>query len=219
MNCFLPATCLSDEHLNCRHELELPLDRWLQVAFWFDPNIIWNFGGCRWCQVTLTNLCDLCGLCIDYYKLRYLRLTMGSDLIPVDDRTVGDEREWAKQLFSLTYQLLKILGAYPISFLTFFLSIVIWKRSPSYPKTNHDRGSLFNKLVRWSTHCGILGEMLPASYGMKVRPGTYCIHGYICLGSVEIEWQDLAGRLVVGNGRMQQQQQTCESESRGGGRF
>jgi len=27
----------------------------------------------------------------------------------------------------------------------------------------------------------VFGEMLPASYGMKVKPGTYCIHGYICL--------------------------------------
>lgn len=58
---------------------------------------------------------------------------MGSDLIPVDDRTVGDEREWAKQLFSLTYQLLKILGAYPISFLTFFVNCYL-ETIPFLPK-------------------------------------------------------------------------------------
>ena len=44
------------------------------------------------------------------WELRYLRLKMGSDFIPVDDRTLDDEREWAKQLYSLTCQLLKILS-------------------------------------------------------------------------------------------------------------
>ena len=27
----------------------------------------------------------------------------------------------------------------------------------------------------------LFGEILPASYGMKLKPGKYCIHGYICL--------------------------------------
>eukprot|EP00438_Fugacium_kawagutii_P007431 Skav210440 [mRNA] locus=scaffold1297:81192:85455:+ [translate_table: standard] len=27
----------------------------------------------------------------------------------------------------------------------------------------------------------LFGEILPASYGMKLKPGSYCIHGYICL--------------------------------------
>lgn len=27
----------------------------------------------------------------------------------------------------------------------------------------------------------LFGEILPASYGMKLKPGSYCIHGYVCL--------------------------------------
>ena len=27
----------------------------------------------------------------------------------------------------------------------------------------------------------LFGQVVPTSYGMKVKPGTYCVHGYICL--------------------------------------